>query len=122
MTKSRRDRLQGILVSLPTFNDKNFNLRLDRSKKHIRWLIDQGIVEGTGVLMIAGGLGEAGMAVVSGLARGIDAAAHQASLATGTAAAMAGGVDVVYPKENSALYDSIIEQGAALSEMPIGTP
>ena len=58
MTKSRRDRLQGILVSLPTFNDKNFNLRLDRSKKHIRWLIDQGIVEGTGVLMIAGGLGE----------------------------------------------------------------
>jgi len=43
---------------VPTFNDKNFNLRLYRSKKHIRWLIDQGIAEGSGVLMIADGLGE----------------------------------------------------------------
>jgi dihydrodipicolinate synthase/N-acetylneuraminate lyase len=58
MERSRRGRLQGILVSLPTFSDENFNLRLDRSKIHIRWLINQGIVEGSGVLMIAGGLGE----------------------------------------------------------------
>jgi dihydrodipicolinate synthase/N-acetylneuraminate lyase len=58
MVSSRREKLQGILVSLPTFNDEKFNLRLDRSKTHIRWLIDQGIVEGSGVLMIAGGLGE----------------------------------------------------------------
>lgn len=40
MTSSRRDKLQGILVSLPTFNDEKFNLRLDRSKTHIQRLID----------------------------------------------------------------------------------
>lgn len=70
---------------------------------------------------IAGGLGEAGMAVVSGLARGIDAAAHQGALATGTVAVVAGGIDVVYPKENAALHDAIAEQGALISEMAPGT-
>ncbi len=69
----------------------------------------------------AAALGAAGYMVVSGMARGIDAAAHRGGLATGTVAALAGGVDIVYPKENSALYESIIDQGAALSEMPIGT-
>jgi len=59
--------------------------------------------------------------VVSGLARGIDASAHEGALASGTIAVMAGGVDVVYPEENRGLYDSVVAQGLALSEMPPGT-
>jgi DNA processing protein len=59
--------------------------------------------------------------VVSGLARGIDAAAHRGALASGTAAVVAGGVDVVYPEENRALYEDIKESGLVLSEMPPGT-
>jgi DNA processing protein len=65
-------------------------------------------------------LGEAGLVVVSGLARGIDAAAHEAALATGTVAAVAGGVNVVYPPENTRLAARIAETGAILSEAPIG--
>lgn len=70
--------------------------------------------------IIARELGEAGFAVVSGLARGIDAAAHAASLATGTIAVLAGGHDRVYPPENADLLDAILPAGAALSEMPLG--
>jgi DNA processing protein len=69
---------------------------------------------------IARELGEAGFAVVSGLARGIDAAAHRASLATGTIAVLAGGHDHVYPAEHVELLDAILSVGAALSEMPMG--
>lgn len=69
---------------------------------------------------LAEGLGEAGYVVVSGLARGIDAAAHLAALANGTVAAMAGGVDVIYPAENTALAENIAAQGLRLSEQPIG--
>ena len=65
-------------------------------------------------------LGVAGVVVVSGLARGIDTAAHKGSLSTGTIAVMAGGIDVVYPTENAPLYKEIAERGAAISEMPIG--
>ncbi len=65
-------------------------------------------------------LGEAGYIVVSGLARGIDTAAHLAALDTGTAAVMAGGVDVVYPAENAALAQDIGEKGLRLSEQPMG--
>lgn len=61
-------------------------------------------------------LGQAGLTIVSGLARGIDAAAHQASLATGTVAVLAGGIDVVYPPEHKALYDQIGEAGCIVSE------
>ena len=70
--------------------------------------------------MIARDLGEAGLVVVSGLARGIDAAAHKASLATGTIAVLAGGQDRIYPAEPANLLDAILLQGAALSEMPLG--
>lgn len=70
--------------------------------------------------IIARELGESGFAVVSGLARGIDAAAHAASLATGTIAVLAGGQDHVYPPENADLLDGILASGAALSEMPLG--
>ena len=65
-------------------------------------------------------LGEAGFVVVSGLARGIDAAAHAGSLETGTVAVLGGGVDDVYPSENAGLYDQIVEQGCVVSESPIG--
>jgi DNA processing protein len=69
---------------------------------------------------IARGLGEAGLVVVSGLARGIDAAAHRASLSSGTIAVLAGGHDHVYPPEHVGLLDQIVEDGAAISEMPMG--
>jgi DNA processing protein len=69
---------------------------------------------------LAHGLAEAGFAIVSGLARGIDAAAHRASLATGTVAVLAGGQDRVYPPEHIELLDAILPAGAALSEMPLG--
>lgn len=66
-------------------------------------------------------LGEAGFAVISGLARGIDAAAHRASMKTGTVAVLAGGLDRPYPPQNLPLYQAIPEQGGALiSEMPMG--
>ncbi|MDF1634828.1 DNA-processing protein DprA [Mycoplana sp. MJR14] len=71
--------------------------------------------------MLARDLGAAGYAVVSGLARGIDTAAHRASLATGTIAAMAGGLDQPYPPENIGLLDEITAgNGLAVSEMPFG--
>lgn len=65
-------------------------------------------------------LGEAGFVVVSGLARGIDTAAHEASLASGTVAVLAGGLDEVYPPQNIPLLDRIRLRGAALTEMPLG--
>jgi DNA processing protein len=66
-------------------------------------------------------LGDAGFVVASGLARGIDAAAHKGALARGTAAALAGGIDVCYPPENRALFDAIGAQGALVAELPPGT-
>jgi len=69
---------------------------------------------------LAHGLCEAGFAVVSGLARGIDAAAHRASLETGTVAVLAGGHDRIYPPEHTGLLDAILSAGAAVSEMPLG--
>ncbi len=71
--------------------------------------------------MLARDIGQAGYSIISGLARGIDTAAHKASLQTGTIAAMAGGLDKPYPPENIALLDEIIAcGGAAISEMPFG--
>jgi DNA processing protein len=66
-------------------------------------------------------LGQHGLLVVSGLARGIDAAAHEGALPTGTLAVLAGGIDVVYPEENRALHEAIAERGVLLAEMPAGT-
>lgn len=69
---------------------------------------------------LAAGLGAAGQVVVSGLARGIDAAAHEAALDTGTIAVQAGGVDVIYPEENASLAAKIAAQGCRISEHPLG--
>jgi DNA processing protein len=67
---------------------------------------------------IARGLSQAGFVIVSGLARGIDAAAHHASLDTGTVAVLAGGHAHIYPPEHIKLLESLVETGVALTEMP----
>ncbi|WP_424832867.1 DNA-processing protein DprA [Ruegeria sp.] len=69
---------------------------------------------------LAKDLGEKGHVIISGLARGIDTAAHLASLETGTVAVMAGGVDVIYPAENTDLARKISKTGLRLSEQPMG--
>ncbi len=69
---------------------------------------------------LARDLGAAGFTVVSGLARGVDAAAHLAALDTGTIAVQAGGVDVMYPVENTELAANIAKKGLRLSEQPMG--
>ena len=70
---------------------------------------------------MAADLGRAGVVVVSGLARGIDASAHEGAMSTGTVAVMAGGLDVIYPPEHGDLYQSVCETGVVVSEMPPGT-
>ena len=69
---------------------------------------------------LARGLGQAGFVVVSGLARGIDARAHRATLESGTIAVLAGGLDKPYPPDHAGLLERLLERGAALSEMPLG--
>jgi len=71
---------------------------------------------------LAATLAAAGFVIASGLARGIDAAAHEAALATGTVAVLAGGIDQVYPPQNAGLHGRIATQGLILSESPWGTP
>ena len=70
---------------------------------------------------LARDLGEAGFVIASGLARGIDAAAHRASVESGTVAVLAGGHDRIYPSEHQELLEALIAAGgAAISEMPLG--
>ncbi len=69
---------------------------------------------------LAEDLGALSIVVASGLARGIDAAAHMGALATGTVAVVAGGVDVVYPEDNRDLHDEIVARGAVISEVAAG--
>jgi DNA processing protein len=67
-------------------------------------------------------LAEAGVVVVSGMAAGVDAAAHRGALTTGSTVAVLGsGVDVCYPRSNAALYRAIAESGSLVSEYPSGT-
>lgn len=70
---------------------------------------------------VAADLANAGFTIASGLARGIDTAAHQAALPIGTTACIAGGLDVAYPRENAALQAAIAESGLLVTEMPFGT-
>ena len=65
-------------------------------------------------------LGQVGHVVVSGLARGIDAAAHEGALATGTVAVLGGGVDDIYPADHADLYARIADLGCVVSESPVG--
>jgi DNA processing protein len=69
---------------------------------------------------LARDLGNEGITVASGLARGVDTAAHQGALRTGTIAVVAGGLDIVYPPENAELHAAICEDGLLLSECPLG--
>ena len=69
---------------------------------------------------LASDLGRGGLVVASGLARGIDAAAHDGSLGTGTCAVVAGGIDVIYPPEHAALFERIRKEGVVVAEMPFG--
>jgi len=70
---------------------------------------------------LAHDLGQEGLVVVSGLARGIDSAAHDGALDTGTIAVVAGGIDIFYPPENEARQTALYERGLVLAEMPPGT-
>ncbi len=85
-----------------------------------------GAREGSGAALmfaerLAADLGAAGFTIVSGLARGVDAAAHKGALATGTAAVLAGGLDQPYPPQNLKLHEAICEHGAVVTEAPLGT-
>ncbi len=73
---------------------------------------------------LARGLGQKGVTVISGLARGVDSCAHESTLATGgrTVAVLGCGLDIIYPPENEGLCGRIAAQGAILSEFPLGTP
>jgi len=70
---------------------------------------------------LAHDLGQQDLVIVSGLARGIDSAAHDGALATGTIAVIAGGIDVFYPPENEGRQRALFERGLVLAEMPAGT-
>jgi DNA processing protein len=70
---------------------------------------------------LAHDLGEQGLVVVSGLARGIDSAAHDGALDSGTIGVIAGGIDVFYPPENEARQKALFDRGLVLAEMPPGT-
>ena len=70
---------------------------------------------------LAHDLGREGVAVVSGLARGIDSAAHDGALESGTVGIVAGGIDIFYPPENQARQQAMFERGLVLAEMPPGT-
>jgi DNA processing protein len=65
-------------------------------------------------------LGEAGFVISSGLARGVDQAAHRAAIITGTVAVLAGGHDRIYPPEHVDLLEALLSSGTAISEMPLG--
>ena len=70
---------------------------------------------------LARDMGQAGYVISSGMARGIDTAVHQGALESGTIAVLAGGADIIYPRENNQLYEAIKSCGLILSEMPLGT-
>jgi DNA processing protein len=69
---------------------------------------------------LAGELGGHNYIIASGMARGIDTGAHQGALETGTIAVLAGGLDVIYPKENEGVYNDIARRGLLVSEARLG--
>ena len=98
--------------------------RLDTLRREMIAIVGARNASGLGIkfaTQLARELGEAGLVVASGLARGIDHAAHTGALDTGTVAVVAGGIDVVYPPENAPLYAKIAKQGAVIAELPLRT-
>lgn len=73
-------------------------------------------------LSMAKDLGKAGYIIVSGLAKGVDAAAHQGALTTGTIGVIASGIDHIYPLENKKIYNQLYELGVVVTEFPFGSP
>ncbi|MFM2044801.1 MAG: putative processing protein DprA, partial [Pseudomonadota bacterium] len=69
---------------------------------------------------LARDLADAGFLVVSGMARGIDTAAHEGAIGDGTAAVVAGGADIVYPPENAGLHTDLVSRGLIVAESPLG--
>jgi DNA processing protein len=67
-------------------------------------------------------LGQVSITTVSGMARGIDTAVHEASILSGTIAVIAGGINNIYPQENAALYGEVMQRGIVMSEMPFDAP
>ncbi len=101
-------------------------VRGDMALLHSRGLAIVGArIASAGGQRIARGLasqaGQAGYAIISGMARGIDAAAHEGALPTGTIAVLGGGVDDIYPPQNTDLYHQLIAQGCIVSESPMGS-
>lgn len=97
--------------------------RIDMLTRPMVGIVGARNASGAGRMMaakLARELGRTGLVIASGLARGIDAAAHEAGLDTGTLAALAGGHDRPYPPENVPLLDEIAERGVVISEMPLG--
>jgi hypothetical protein len=72
MSRSSKNRFQGILLSIPTFADQDHNLLLNRLRIHFNWLIDNGMTEGNAILMVAGGMGEGSASKMIFKAIGID--------------------------------------------------
>jgi DNA processing protein len=97
--------------------------RLDMLARPMVGVVGARNASGAGRMMaakLARELGRTGLVIASGLARGIDASAHEAGLDTGTLAALAGGHDRPYPPENVPLLEQILEKGVVISEMPLG--
>jgi DNA processing protein len=100
------------------------------ARGRIEWLARPGVgIVGARIASAAGqrfardlarDIGAAGYVVVSGMARGVDSAAHQGAMASGTVAVLGGGVDDIYPPEHAGLYAQLIEQGCVVSESPPG--
>lgn len=93
------------------------------NKKHLISIVgarNSSIIANKLCRQIVEDLGRNDIVIVSGMARGIDSEAHKASIATGTIAVLASGIDVIYPPENKKLYEEIKENGIIFAEMPVG--
>ncbi len=97
--------------------------RLDLAQRPSVGIVGSRNASGAGLKfagVLAQNLGEEGIVITSGLARGIDAAAHCAALPTGTIAVLGGGLDHVYPAQNEEIYLRIASDGLLISERPLG--
>ncbi len=97
--------------------------RLDLLKRHKIGVVGARNASTNGIVIakrLVYDLGKNGFVVVSGLARGIDAAAHSAALSSGTIGVIAGGIDNIYPEENTSLYRKLYEEGLVITEQALG--